>query len=55
VDPAKLHMKVDWSPYSGRELQGRIITVISRGEIIVDSGEFRGTRGRGQFIPRKLG
>jgi dihydropyrimidinase len=54
VEPTKLHMKVDWSPYAGRELQRRIVTVISPWEIIVDSGEFRGTRGRGQSIPRKL-
>lgn len=54
VDPAKLHMKVDWSPYAGRELQGRIDTVIARGDVVVDNGEFRGQRGRGRFIPRKL-
>jgi dihydropyrimidinase len=55
VDPKKLHMAVDWSPYSGRELQGRIDAVISRGDIIIESGEFRGSRGRGRFIQRKLG
>ncbi len=55
VDPDQLHMKVDWSPYAGRTLQGRIDTVISTGEVIVENGQFSGRRGRGRFIGRRLG
>jgi dihydropyrimidinase len=31
------------------------ITVISRGEVIVDEGELRVERGRGRFLPRAAG
>jgi dihydropyrimidinase len=48
----KLHMAVDWSPYEGLELQGAPVMTISRGEVIVEHGEFVGTVGQGQFVHR---
>jgi dihydropyrimidinase len=52
LDAAALHMRVDWSPYEGRTTRGAPAVVISRGEVVVDHGGFRGRPGRGQFLPR---
>jgi dihydropyrimidinase len=46
------HMAVDYSAYEGMEVQGAVETVLSRGEVIVDAGQWRGRAGRGQFLPR---
>ena len=48
-----LHMKVDYSPYEGREVTGATETVISRGRVIVDAGRFIGRAGSGAFVKRK--
>jgi dihydropyrimidinase len=45
-----LHTIGGYSPYDGMQVQGKVRTTISRGEIIVHEGEFRGTEGRGQFL-----
>jgi dihydropyrimidinase len=46
------HMKVDYSPYEGREVTGKAETVISRGRVIVENGEFVGRPGAGSFLKR---
>ena len=46
-------MNVDYNPYEGREVQGVPTTVLSRGKVIVDKGQFLGKAGEGQFVPRK--
>lgn len=46
------HMNVDYSPYEGKTITGKAATVLSRGEVIVDGGEYLGRAGRGQFLPR---
>jgi dihydropyrimidinase len=45
-----LHQNVDYCPYEGWEVQGYPTTVLSRGEIIVDDGEFTGSPGRGRYL-----
>jgi dihydropyrimidinase len=45
-------MAVDYSAYEGREVQGQVTTVLSRGEVIVSDGQWHGRAGRGQFLPR---
>ncbi len=50
-----LHMRVDYNPYEGREVTGAPAVVLSRGEVIVDHGTFRGKAGRGQFVKRQAG
>jgi dihydropyrimidinase len=47
-----LHMRVDYSPYEGRVVRGGPVLVMSRGEVIVDHGEWKGRAGRGQFLKR---
>jgi dihydropyrimidinase len=48
-----LHHRVDYTPYEGRVVQGATDTVISRGEVIVEKGSFKGKVGRGNFLLRK--
>jgi dihydropyrimidinase len=49
------HMKVDYNPYEGRVVKGGPSMVLSRGEVIVDNGEWKGKPGRGQFVKRQPG
>ena len=46
-------MNVDYSAFEGWEIKGRPEIVTVRGEVQVRDGEFVGTIGRGQFLPRK--
>ena len=46
------HMAVDYSCYEGRETTGKVRTVLSRGRVIVDGGQYRGSAGDGQFLRR---
>src|SRR5688500_15303827 len=46
------HMKVDYNPYEGREVTGVTDTVLSRGRVIIDAGQFVGKAGAGQFVKR---
>ncbi|MFF2653298.1 dihydropyrimidinase [Streptomyces sp. NPDC058045] len=46
------HMNVDYSAYEGRHLTGRVETVLSRGELVLDRGEFTGRAGHGRYTPR---
>jgi dihydropyrimidinase len=50
-----LHEAVDWTLYDGVTLRGWPQTTISRGQIIVDDGEFVGERGYGRFVKRGFG
>jgi dihydropyrimidinase len=50
-----LHMKVDYNPYEGRKVKGGPAMVLSRGDVIVDHGQFKGKKGRGQFVKRQPG
>jgi dihydropyrimidinase len=47
-----LHMRVDHSPYQGRVVRGGPVFVLSRGEVLVDRGEWKGRPGRGQYLQR---
>jgi dihydropyrimidinase len=46
------HMNVDYSAYEGRKVRGTVETVLSRGQIVVENGEFKGRAGAGQFLKR---
>jgi dihydropyrimidinase len=46
------HMRVDYSPYEGRQVTGVTDTVISRGRVIVENGRFVGRAGAGTFLRR---
>ncbi|MFF8267847.1 dihydropyrimidinase [Streptomyces sp. NPDC016562] len=46
------HMNVDYSAYEGKRITGRVDTVLSRGELVIEQREFTGRAGHGVFIPR---
>ena len=48
------HMNMDYSAWEGFEVDGHVDTVVSRGKIIVDDGEFLGQTGHGKYIKRGL-
>lgn len=52
LSAATHHMNVDYSAYEGRRITGRVETVLSRGEVVVDGREFTGRAGHGVFTPR---
>ena len=48
------HSNNDWHAYEGLKISGKIQKVLSRGELIIDGDDCLGTKGRGQYIHRKL-
>ena len=48
------HMNMDHSAWEGFEIDGHVDTVISRGKVIVDDGEYLGAKGDGRFLKRGL-
>ena len=49
-----LHENVDYTPYEGFELTGWPAKVYSRGQLIIDNGEYVGAAPRGQYIARRI-
>ncbi|MEV5505715.1 dihydropyrimidinase [Streptomyces orinoci] len=52
LSAATHHMNVDYSAYEGKRVTGRVETVLSRGEVILDRGKFTGRPGHGRYLPR---
>lgn len=50
VDWSMLHDKAGYTPYAGRELTGWPVTVIRRGDVIVDDGKLQATPGSGVYL-----
>ena len=48
------HMNMDHSAWEGWEIDGRVDTVMSRGEVIAAGGEYTGRTGRGRYVKRGL-
>jgi dihydropyrimidinase len=46
------HMRVDYSMFEGFRVRGNVRQVYSRGELVVDGGEFVGRVGRGRYLRR---
>jgi dihydropyrimidinase len=46
------HMNVDYSAYEGKTIKGTVDIVLSRGQIVIDNGEFKGKSGNGRFLKR---
>jgi dihydropyrimidinase len=49
-----VHDNAGYTPYAGRDLQGWPVTVLSRGEVIIEDGRLTAERGRGRFVAREL-
>lgn len=54
LSAASHHMNLDHSAYEGMEVTGAVRTVIARGEVIVDNGNFVGRKGRGRYMRRDV-
>ena len=52
ISAATHHMNVDYSAYEGRTLTGAVETVLSRGKVVIENGEYKGRAGDGQFLKR---
>jgi len=52
ISAATHHMRVDYSMFEGFKVSGNARQVYSRGELIVDSGNFLARPGRGQYLRR---
>lgn len=50
IKQENLHTIGGYSPYEGLTVQGRVLVTMSRGQIVVQDGEFFGKQGRGQFL-----
>jgi dihydropyrimidinase len=48
-----VHDNVGYTPYAGRGLKGWPVTVISRGQVIIENGSLAAERGRGRFLARR--
>jgi dihydropyrimidinase len=46
------HMRVDYSMFEGCKVKGNARQVLSRGEVIVENGNYVGRVGRGQYLRR---
>ena len=52
ISAATHHMRVDYSAYEGWTVRGVTETVLSRGRVVVENGEFKGKAGGGSFLKR---
>jgi dihydropyrimidinase len=48
------HMAMDYSAWEGFEIDGHVDTVLSRGKVIVDGGDYLGAKGDGKYVKRSL-
>ena len=48
------HMNMDHSAWEGFVIDGHVDTVLSRGRVIVDGGEYHGSKGHGQYLRRGM-
>jgi dihydropyrimidinase len=46
------HMNVDYNSYEGKRIRGVVETVLSRGRVVIEEGEYKGKPGDGQFLKR---
>jgi dihydropyrimidinase len=48
------HMNLDYSAYEGTKVEGKVSTVLSRGRVVIDAGQYLGEKGHGRFLRRGL-
>jgi dihydropyrimidinase len=48
------HMNMDYSAWEGYQIDGHVDTVMSRGRVIIDGGQYHGSKADGQFVKRSL-
>ncbi|MEM7026063.1 MAG: amidohydrolase family protein [Pseudomonadota bacterium] len=55
VEDGTTHDATGYTPYAGMTLTGWPVTVLSRGEVIIDDGDLKAERGRGRLLTRPAG
>ncbi len=55
IEQGPRHDNAGYTPYAGRRVRGWPVTVLRRGEVIVEKGELRAVPGSGRFLPRTGG
>jgi dihydropyrimidinase len=53
ISAANQHQRVDYTPYEGMHMQGVPDTVLLRGRVIVQDGQYVGGQGGGQYLVRR--
>ncbi|WP_256837632.1 dihydropyrimidinase [Ornithinimicrobium faecis] len=48
------HMNMDYAAWEGFEIDGHVDTVLSRGRVIVNDGDYHGSAGHGSYLKRGL-
>jgi len=46
------HMDVDYSSYEGKEVQGRIDLVMSKGKVLIEDNRYHGAKADGEYLQR---
>ena len=46
------HMNIDHSAYEGLVIDGKVDTVISRGEVLIEKDAYHGRKGHGRYLRR---
>jgi dihydropyrimidinase len=46
-----LHHNVDYTPYEGMVVDGWPVTVLSRGDLVIEDQKLVAVEGRGEFLP----
>ena len=49
-----MHMQMDHAAWEGFEIDGHVDTVLSRGKVLIEDGEYLGAKGDGRFLKRAL-
>lgn len=52
IEAEKLHERSGYTPYEGIKVNGRIVSVVLRGEFVVKDGQLTGNRNYGKFLKR---
>jgi dihydropyrimidinase len=50
INDSSIHSAAGYSPYHGTKVQGRAVTTIRRGEVLVDRGRYSGKPGSGRMV-----
>ena len=52
ISVSNQHMRVDYSAYEGKEITGKVETVLSRGRVIIEGDKYLGKAGDGAYLKR---
>lgn len=54
LSAASLHNNTDYCLWDGLSIKGWPVATVANGKVLVENGEFKGVRGAGRFIKRKI-